>query len=183
MGLTASNVNKKSAWQFVTFGSGGIGVAFVVGGGGQVVLADPSGINYTFTYGGIGVGLSAGLKIPKLGKIQIPTPKGPATGAVGPMAFPSTGTVFCDGSLPGGDLTKSDIQGLCMFAEVGGGLIAGASGTSLFVGLNPLLLPTLSIPGVSQLFINSARGMILMAGANVGIQAQIGASVSLGYLN
>ncbi len=183
MKLTAST-NKPSSWKFVTFGSGGISVGFVAGSGGQVVLEDPSGANHTFTYGGVGAGLSAGLKIPKLGKIQIPTKKGPATGAVGPFSFPSTGSVFVADDLSGGELKKSDIQGLCMFGEVGGGLIAGASATGMFVGLDPLKLALLiGVPGFgAQLFLNSAKGMVLMAGVNAGVQAQIGGAVYLGYL-
>jgi len=183
MGLTSNNINKISAWQFVTFGSGGISVGVVAGEGGQIVLKDISGTDHTFTYGGVGAGLSAGLKIPKLGKIQIPTPKGPLTGSGGPFAFPSTGKVFADGNLPGGDLSKSDIEGLCMFAEVGAGIIGGGSACSMFVGLNPLLLPVLSMPIYGpQILLNSAKGMILMAGLNVGVQAQIGGAVYLGYL-
>ena len=71
-------IRKISAWQFITFGSGGLSVGVLAGGGGQMILKAPSGTDQTFTYGGVGEGLSAGLKIPKLGKIQVPTPKGPA---------------------------------------------------------------------------------------------------------
>lgn len=180
MSILSTKRPRLSAWQFVTFGSGGIGLAFVVAGGGQVVLKDPSYADQTFTYGGVGLGLSAGLKIPKIGKIKIPAPKGTATG--GPKSFPSRGTVFALDGSNDGELTKADIQGLCMYTEVGGGLIAGASGTALFVGLNPVYLALLSIPGAQQLFINSAKGLIAMAGVNVGVQAGGGASVSLGYL-
>jgi hypothetical protein len=95
MSILSAKVPHPSAWQFVTFGSGGVGVGFVAAGGGQVVLKDPSDVDQTFTYGGVGVGLSAGLKIPKLGKIKIPAPKNTAT--AGPMAFPSTGAVFTFG--------------------------------------------------------------------------------------
>ena len=176
-------VRKVSAWQFVTFGSGGLSVGILAGGGGQMILKDPSGTDQTFTYGGVGAGLSAGLKIPKLGKIQVPTPKGPATGSAGPMAFPSTGMVLANTDLPGGDLTKSDIRGLCIFAEVGGGIIIGGSGTSMFIGLDPILLPMVSLPGIGpQIFLNSAKGMILMAGVNAGVQAQIGGTIYIGYL-
>lgn len=183
LGLT-SNVNKFSAWQFITFGSGGISLGYFAAEGGQMILKSPSGTDETFTYGGAGAGLSVGLKIPKLGKIQIPTPKGPITGAGGPMAFPSTGKVFAADNLPGGDLSTSDIQGLCMFGEVAGGIIAGASATAMFIGLNPLYLSLLgAMPNIgAQLLLNTARGMILMAGVNVGIQAQIGGAVYLGYL-
>ena len=183
MGLT-SNVNKFSAWDFVTFGSGGVSVGYVAVEGGQMILKSPAGKDVTFIYGGAGAGLSVGLKIPKLGKIQIPTPKGPLTGSGGPMAFPSTGKVLAADNLPGGDLSESDISGLCMFAEVAGGIIGGGSGTAMFIGLNPIYLSALvGLPSFgAQLLLNTARGMILMAGLNVGTQAQIGGAVYLGYL-
>jgi hypothetical protein len=83
-------------------------------------------------------------------------------------------------------LTKDDIQGLCMYTEIGGGLIAGASGTAMFVGLNPVYLALMAAPGAQffaqQLFINSSKGLITMAGVNVGIQAGGGVSACLGYL-
>ncbi len=120
----------------------------------------------TFTYGGAGVGLSAGLKIPNIGKVQIPTPKGPLTGAGGPLSFPSTGKVFVSDNISG-DLSESDIRGVCLFTEVGGGIIGGGSAMAMFVDLNPLYL---GVPIVgNQLFVNSANEVILMAGLNVGV--------------
>lgn len=173
-------VRKVSAWQFITFGSGGLSIGIFAASGGKMILKDPSGKEHTFIYGGAGAGLSLGAKLPKLGKMKVPTP----TGAGGPTSFPSTGMVLANKDLPGGDLKKSDIQGLCTFVEVGGGFITGGSGTAMLVGLNPLLLPLITtLPGVgSQLFTNSAKGMIMMAGLNIGVQAQVGVSGYIGYL-
>jgi hypothetical protein len=179
MGWLSLTVTKESAWQFVTFGSGGVGLGYFAAGGGQVVLKSPSGTDSTFTYGGAGVGLSAGLKIPKLGKVQINTKKGGLTGSVGPMQMPSTGKVFLTDNASG-ELSESDIRGVCAFTEAGGGLLAGASGVAMYVGMNPFLM---AIPVVGpQLFINSAKGIILMAGANIGIQAQVGISGCVGVI-
>ena len=181
-------VKKESAWEFVTFGSGGLSLGYFSAEGGTVVLKDLSGTDQQFIYGGAGAGLAAGLKIPKIGKVQVNTRKGPLTGNVGPTAFPSTGKLFVTDNCEGNDLTKTDIQGLCSFIEVGAGLIAGGSGVAMAVGLNPLYLASilggpLAIPFGGHLLISSAKGVLLMAGVNVGIQAQIGGAAYLGYLH
>ncbi len=176
-------IKKSSAWQFVTFGSGGLSLGVVAAEGGTVVLQSPSRREEIFYYGGAGVGLSAGLKIPKIGRVQIKTRRGPLTGSGGPTEFPSTGKLLITDSFQGEELLLSDIQGPCMFTEVGGGIIAGASACAMYVGINPLILPLLSVPSFGiQMVINSANGLLLMAGLNVGLQAQIGGAVYLGYL-
>jgi hypothetical protein len=192
MALLSVTVTKTSAWDFVTFGSGGVGLGYFAAEGGTIVLKNPStGIDESFYYGGAGVGLSAGLKIPKIGKVQINTKKGPLTGSGGPTAFPSTGTVLVTDACPGTDLTRSDIQGLCCFTEVGGGLIGGGSAAAMYIGLDPIrlaafagsVIPVIGMSLASQFFLASAKGMILMAGLNVGLQAQIGGAVYMGYLH
>lgn len=193
MGILTTTIKKKSAWDFVTFGSGGIGLEFFAAEGGTIVLTNPSTKNNeSFYYGGAGVGLSAGLKIPKIGKVQIPTPKGGLTGSGGPTAFPSTGTVFVMDGCSGNDLTTSDIQGICCFVEVGGGIIVGGSAAAMLVGLDAARLlalgPATAVGGpvgsnlAMQFLIASAKGLILMAGVNAGIQAQIGGAAYGGLL-
>lgn len=179
MGL-AVTIKKESAWKFNTFGSGGLSVGFVAVSGGQVVLNDPSGTATTFTYGGAGGGLSAGLKIPKIGKLQIKTPKGGATGSAGPFAFPSTGALYITDAFGGDELAKGDIQGLCAFVEVGGGIIGGGSGIAMLLDLNGWWLA--GIPATAPLLLGSASAVLLMAGLNVGVQAQVGGSAFLGYI-
>ncbi len=177
------NVTRPSAWQFVTFGSGGLSLGVVAAEGGTVVLQSPSNREETFYYGGVGAGLSVGLRIPRIGRVQINTPRGPLTGSGGPTAFPSTGRLLITDSFHGQELALSDIQGPCLFTEVGGGILAGASACAMYVGINPLVLPLLSMPSFGpQLVINSANGLLLMAGVNVGLQAQIGGAIYLGYL-
>jgi hypothetical protein len=191
MALLSVTVTKSSAWDFVTFGSGGIGLGYFAAEGGTIVLKNPStGIDESFYYGGAGVGLSAGLKLPKIGKVQINTRKGPLTGAGGPTAFPSTGTVMVTDACPGADLTTSDIQGLCCFTEVGGGLIVGGSAAGMYVGLDAVRLAAFAASALpfgsslaSQFLLASAKAIILMAGINAGLQAQIGGAVYMGYLH
>ncbi|MFN7929740.1 MAG: hypothetical protein U0Y68_17710 [Blastocatellia bacterium] len=176
-------VTRQSAWQFVTFGSGGLSLGVVAAEGGTVVLRSPQSREETFYYGGAGVGLAAGLKIPRIGRVQINTPRGPLTGSGGPTAFPSTGSLFITASFDGSELSLSDIQGPCIFTEVGGGIIGGGSACAMYVGINPLTLPLISVPAFGpQLVLNSAKGLLLMAGLNVGLQAQIGGAVYFGYL-
>lgn len=188
MGIMSLSVKHKSAWEFVTFGSGGISVGFFAAEGGTIVLKDPTtGNDVNFYYGGAGAGLSAGLKIPKIGKVQINTRKGPVTGSLGPTEFPSTGTFLVTDSCETDELKLSDIQGLCAFGEVGGGLIAGGSACAMYVGLDPVRLLSLAAlpfaaPTAIQFYLNSAKGILLMAGLNVGLQAQIGAASYCGYL-
>ncbi len=180
-------ITKQSDWEFVTFGSGGLSVGFFAAEGGTVVLKDLSGVERQFYYGGAGAGLSAGLKIPKIGKVRIKSRGGDVTGNVGPTAFPSTGSLYVTDNCSGSDLTESEIQGPCAFIDVGAGLIGGGSATGMAVGLNPLYLAALAAgpiaPFAGQLLISSAKGILLMAGLNVGIQAQIGGAALLGYLH
>ncbi len=82
-----------SGWTFITSATGGLGVEFVAVSGGAIYLADPEGKPHTFHYGGLGVGLTAGAKIPKIGKVNFAI-KGKDVGAVvAPAAFPNTGRV------------------------------------------------------------------------------------------
>lgn len=178
-------IKKTSAWSFNTFGSGGLSLGLISVSGGEIVLNDPAGAATTFYYGGGGGGVSLGLKLPKIGKVQIETSKGAVTGSAGPTAFPSTGQLYITDNFSAAEFTKSDIQGVCAFAEVGGGIIGGGSGIAMFIGVNPLNVPlAISIPGWgAKKLLNSARGLLLMAGANAGIQAQIGGAIYLGYLH
>lgn len=192
MGILSVTVGAKSAWEFSTFGSGGFSLGVFAAEGGLVVLKSPSsGQDETFYYGGIGAGLSEGFKIPKIGKVQINTGKGPLTGSGGPTAFPSTGVLFLTDVLGGAELTTSDIQGPCAFTEVAGGIIGGASACAMYIGLDPAryaaLGPSMLVPGGQglgiQFVLGSAKGVLLMAGLNVGLQAQIGIAGYFGYLH
>lgn len=64
------HIVRQSQWEFVTSGTGGIGIGYFAAGGGEEVLKSPSGENKGFYYGSAGVGLSIGIKrIPKIGRI------------------------------------------------------------------------------------------------------------------
>lgn len=170
-------IKNESKWKFNTFGTGGVGVGFVAASGGTIVLDDPSGKSVDFWYGGAGAGVSIGLKIGKF-KVDLP-----GTATVGPKSFPSTGKMYVLDNLENDELSKDDIQGPCAFFEAGGGVVVGASGTAMYVGLDAKLMPMLALPGYGQVFINSAKGLLLMAGVNEGFQAGAGAAGLVGYLS
>jgi hypothetical protein len=174
-------IKKLSRWEFITWASGGVGVGLVAASGGKVVLKSPQGTEVDFYYGGIGAGLGAGFKLPKLGRVTIPKLKGTAT--VGPTPFPSTGSVAITTDFEGDELTESNIRGLCCFAEAGGGLIGGGSGTAMLLNLDPKRLPLLISPVFAQYFFDSADAVLLMAGLNVGLQAGGGIAGLIGYLH
>jgi hypothetical protein len=64
-------VKKLSAWEYETSASGGIGIGLVAAEGGAIWLYDPKRLRQRFRYGGVGAGLSWGIKIPRVPKIQI----------------------------------------------------------------------------------------------------------------
>ncbi|HMF58463.1 MAG TPA: hypothetical protein VK619_19115 [Pyrinomonadaceae bacterium] len=202
-------IKKKSAWQFVTCEGAALSLGYVTASGGWILLSDPSKREVKFYYGGAGGGLSAQIKIPKIGKKQIDIP--PVTGAGSEAAFPSMGELFITTGFQGNELRKSDIEGTCAFVEIGIGVIAGVSGTLMLLGVDPFLLAKAAqqmghaVPitdkgtlatvdpnramstviediGFRQLF-NSARAVLRMGGINVGIQAGAGVSGCLGYLH
>jgi len=115
-------------------------------------------------------------------------------GAGAAEAFPSTGKVFVSDALVDHDLTSDDITGPCMYTEVGVGLVAGGSATALLFGLDPKLLalsvalssnPATSLIAsttVNRQLARSAKGALVMAGLNAGVQAGGGAAIYMGYL-
>lgn len=185
-------INKESAWQFITSSSGGIGVEFVAAEGGAIYLNDPRKARQTFTYGAAGVGLSCGLKLPKIGKIELPKLQGKSVGGVAaPSAFPNAGKIYILDSFSGNELSRSDITGVCMFVEVGGGFIAGASATGMVLGMDAVWLAgTLATIEVcqdlamyaAQRLLELATAILVMAGVNAGLQAGAGGAAFLGAL-
>lgn len=181
---------KPSAWQFTTSSSGGIGVEFVVAEGGKIFLKDPTGNAVSFAYGGAGIGLAAGVKLPKIGKLQVNVKGKGLTGAIAPAQFPNGGKIYVLDSFSGTELTTSDLQGVCMFLEIGGGMVAGVSATAMLLGMSPVYLAACAaasaLPAaaalLSQDLLNSATALLVMGGLNAGIQAGGGVGAYLGGL-
>ena len=184
-------VKKDSAWEFVTSSTGGLGVEFVAAEGGAIYLKDPAGTQHVYRYGAAGAGLSAGLKIPKFGKINIPKVKGKSVGGVAaPAAFPNTGKIYILESFAGDELAESDFRGVCAFVEAGGGLVGGGSATAMIFGMSPLWLAAYmasvnpmflaASPFIGSKLFSTAKGILLTAGLNVGVQAGGGIAAFIG---
>lgn len=135
-----------------------------------------------------------GAKLPRFGKVDIKI-KGKSVGGTGAAeAFPSDGAVFVADDLVDRDLTRDDITGPCMYVEVNAGVAVGVAGTAMLFGLDAKLLaavmlmnasPVTSLtvsPMLTRQLMQSARGALLMGGANLGIQAGAGGAVYIGAL-
>lgn len=183
-----------SRWEYQTASGGGLTVAVVAGSGGSIILRSPEGKDVSYRYGGVGVGAGFGARLPRLGKINIQI-KGKSVGAAGAAeAFPSFGKVFVSDALASRDLTEDDITGPCMYTEVAAGLVVGGSASALLFGLDPKLLalsvalnanPATSLIAsttVNRQLLQSAKGAVVMAGMNAGVQAGGGAAIYMGYL-
>lgn len=184
----------ESRWQYQTASGGGLTVVMVAGSGGSIILRSPQGEDVSYRYGGVGVGAGFGARLPRFGKINIQI-KGKSVGAAGAAeAFPSFGKVFVSDALASRDLTSDDITGPCMYTEVGGGLVVGASATALLFGLDPKLLALsmalnanpatalIASTTVNRQLAKSAKGALVMAGMNAGLQAGGGGAIYIGYL-
>lgn len=173
-----------SAWEYKTGATGSVGIAFVAVSGGAIYLTDPSGSIQRFGFGGLGAGLSFGVKIPKVPKLTI-RGKGIA-GAASTKDFRSGGLVVKSAKLGRRELTAADIRGAVVFAEGGFGLIGGAAGTAMMFGINPVMLGMgISNPALSFLTsraISDANGAVVFAGLNVGAQAGAGVAGLIGYM-
>jgi hypothetical protein len=179
-------IRKESAWKFVTSATGGAGVELFAAEGGCIYLQDPSGQNITFKFGGAGVGLSGRLEGAEDRKDH---PSESAweerRGRRGSRRLSERRHRYILESFSGQELSRSDLTGVCVFAEVGGGLVAGASATGMLLGVNPAwLVATAAMPMAAVYteieLLKSAKAMLLMAGLNVGYQAGGGAAAFVG---
>ncbi|WNW12583.1 hypothetical protein RRX38_16010 [Pseudomonas sp. DTU_2021_1001937_2_SI_NGA_ILE_001] len=182
-----------SDWRYKTASSGGLTVVFVAAGGGVLTLTDPQGVDQQFRYGTVGGGLGFGARLPRFGKVNLHV-RGKSVGAAGASEdFPSVGQVLVASSIAQRGLTREDFQGACVFIEGGVGLIGGASGSAMLFGLDPRLLAmaiatltpagSILLPHDSTIrLLKSAKGVIVAAGLNMGVQAGGGATISLGGL-
>jgi hypothetical protein len=185
------SIKKQSAWKFQTSSSGGIGVEFVAAEFGTIYMTDPKGNYQGLRYGGAGVGLSAGLKLPKVGKLSLPQVKGKSVGAVAaPTFFPNWGKLYILDTFKGTELTRADITGVCIFVEIAAGVIGGGAAMGMLLGMDPAWLGAIAaaveFPPIAVLaqtkLLQSATGVFITAGATAGYQAGYGGAAFLGGL-
>jgi hypothetical protein len=157
-----------SDWKFETSGTGSLGAGFVSASGGMVKLKSPEGVFVDFDYIGAGFGTSLGARfLPEVYK-YLPN------GSFASTDFTSKGVVIKMPACRAQELSKDDFLGPCIFADAGGGLIAGVGATLLFAGLptiysipvnfNPVLAKALIIMGGYSMVKNYGAGAAVLAG-------------------
>lgn len=182
-----------SEWRYKTATGGGLTVVFAAATGGALTLTDPNGVDHQFRYGSVGFGAGLGARVPRFGKVNLKI-RGKSVGAAGATEhLPAVGRVLVADTIASRDLVREDFEGACVFIEGGIGLLGGASGSAMLFGLDPKLLAmtaatltpigNLLLPHDSAVrLLRSAKGVIMAAGLNVGIQAGGGATITLGGL-
>lgn len=183
----------ESNWKYKTASAGGLTVAFAAAAGGVLTLIDPAQAEQQFRYGSVGVGFGFGARLPRFGKVNLQV-RGQSVGAAGASEdFWAVGKVLVNDATAARGLVREDFEGPCVFIEAGIGLIGGGSGSAMLFGLDPKLLAmaaakvttigNLLLPNdtLGRLLLSS-KGAIIAAGANVGLQAGGGATISLGGL-
>ncbi|RQR79220.1 hypothetical protein DIE11_17685 [Burkholderia sp. Bp9012] len=194
---------RSSRWTYANDSTtGSLGLEDFVASGGALPLKDPSGKVEHFYYGGIGVGLSARLKIPKVPSIKLPTflpQKTTLSETYSDPSFAGGGCVFMTAAFPGSELKKSDIQGTTLFIDVGGSAMSvGASADIMLLGINTAQLmtgATMQDAALVDEAIRNAPAVLMLWGLNAGLQPDVlssgalraglgdGAGVLLGYLH
>ncbi|WP_407973302.1 hypothetical protein ACJ51O_36200 (plasmid) [Burkholderia pyrrocinia] len=189
------SILRPSNWSYKTGATGGVSIEFVVASGGTIVLADPAGTETDFYYGGVGVGIGFGLRVPKIKlprfsvpEIKIPKIAGHEVGGAGSLkSFDSAGLIFMAPAFSGAELTKSDFQGATVYLDGGVGIGYGKAGSAMILGINSAQLALgLSSPAMTwlaEIAIAHAPAILLMGGTTVGLQAGAGAGILVGYLH
>nr|WP_244116335.1 hypothetical protein [Burkholderia cepacia] len=192
---SAVSILRPSNWSYKTGATGGVSIEFVVASGGTIVLADPAGKLTDFYYGGVGVGIGFGLRVPKiklprfsLPEIKIPKIAGREVGGAGSAkSFDSAGLIYMAPGFHGTELSESDFQGATVYLDGGVGIGYGKAGSAMILGINSAQLALgLSNPALSwlaEIAIAHAPAILIMGGTTVGLQAGAGAGILVGYLH
>jgi len=166
-------VGKESGWRFETSSGlelgGGEIVAFA-GGSASFVAISPIGNRRTLNYVFLGMGLGFGAKVSVSGSKE---------------SYESRGIIYKSPTYPGAELQISDLTGLCMFAEISGGLVNGGSGVAMFLGLKgaaKAAVTSIYLTVKGEIAHPTANAVLIMGGYNRGVQ--IGGSVigATGYV-
>ena len=176
---------RPSAWTFVTSGTGGVNVDIFAATGGAIDLLNPAGKPQNFHFGSAGVGAGVGIKLPKIGKLEIrPEKLGKAIGGViAPKAFPNAGTIYMTSFFAGRELTPADFRGVCIVIDGGAGLLVGYSGTLMLLSIYPERFALQIASPIMSLLVGQAepKAILLTRGLNVGVQAGAGITGTIGY--
>jgi hypothetical protein len=168
---------RRSNWEFDTSNSGGVSVSIFAAEGGSVTLRAKDGAKIKLYYAATGAGLSWGVKLPKLGHVNIP-------GATGSSeSFASNGIVYLAPNFRGNDLTRADFNGGCTFAELAGGVAWGGAGYGMVFGMNPAAMAAGALNSIAAHYaLETASGYLFFYGTNYGLQAGVGATGYMGMM-
>ena len=186
------NIVEESAWTFDTSGTGGIGIEFVAVQGGLVYLKDPRHMSVRFRLLAAGVGVTYGLKLPKLGHLPTPKIRGKSVGgAAAPTFFPNAGKIWKTAACPGTELTHHDFCGPVVYIEGGGSLIAVAGTVDLMLlGFDKLAYAEAmaggSMPVVGTMLtdraLSTVKAVLVCAGVSATYGTQLGIAVMTGAI-
>lgn len=140
-----------------------------------------------------GVGLTYGLKIPKIGKLPAPRIGGKQVGAaVGPKFFPTAGKIWKTAACPNPELMHHDFCGPVVFIEGGGALVAVAGAVDLMLmGFDKLayaesMAAAGMMPALETLLMDRAmstvKAVMLCAGTSVTYGASVGVALMTGAI-
>jgi hypothetical protein len=125
---------------------------------------------------------------PKVGKVQLKVKGKSVGGTASSETLPSYGIVYMVPMFAGSELRPSDINGACAFVELNAGVVAGAAGYAMLFGMSPAWFAAALIGGATagghfwHQALQTATGVLLFAGANVGPQFGYGGMAFGGYL-
>jgi hypothetical protein len=176
-----------SNWKYDTSANASIGLGVAAISGGLISLKDPDKKPHHFHYGGFGVAASVGLSLTKIEFPQTFIRNYVASGSGSTSNFPGDSALYMTDSFRGRELSKSDIQGVAAYIELGAAALAGGGGTLMFLGLNPVLvLAAVANPGFAHIVtvaIEQAPAILMMWGGSMGPQIGGGVSALLGQLH
>ena len=183
-------VTERSKWSFDTSGTGGLAIGVLAAEGGVIKLIDPGQHLVNLRLAAIGAGISAGLKLPKIGKLPVPKIRGKESGgALAPTFFPNAGWIWKTSACQTPDLTHDDFCGPVIFGEVGASIIVAGAGDAMLLGIDKILfaemLATAATPIgtiMSDRALSSAKAVLVSAGVAVSPSAQVGAAIFNGYI-
>ena len=177
---------RPSSWTFVTSGTGSLNVDIFAAAGGSIDFRDPSNKPQDFRFGSAGVGVGFGVKLPKIGRLEIRPEKldKAISGVVAPKVFPNAGSLYMTPFFSGQELAAADMRGLCIVIDGGAGLLVGYSGALMLLGIDPVRLTMQVTSPILSLLLGQAEpnAVLVTRGLNAGVQAGGGITGTIGYL-
>lgn len=178
---------RNSDWTYNTGATAGGGIGPLAFSGGDIVLDDPKGQSFTFSYRGMGLGFTLA-RLPKSSRLpDLKLPKyvfknKSLTGSVGTKDFFGRGWV---GLLPPyqlEELKPEHFNGGTIYIDASVGVLVAGGASLLLCGIPKAALTALVLnPGLfARLATNCARVAILIAGESAGLVDSLGYGLMIG---